>query len=145
MPSWKMGTPGWWTQSAEWVAYVWSQPPFLQPVSGCTRAVSAVPGSPPESAALAARCFSAALRDGTTVHGSCIMGVSSGGRGAGGSSFLLGTCGEKICGSGPGELSLAGFSGSAGFTSLWNPRVQPFVLRNSVKSTVFLLQQDQPL
>lgn len=83
-------------------------------------------------------CFNAGAMVGFNV----ISAVSNGGRfialGLTGSGILTGSSSSSIiCG--------AGFSGSIGLTFECFDSWQPFIFKNSVKSTLFLLQQDQPL
>lgn len=78
---------------------------------------------------------------GATVAVISVIGVSTGGLGI---ASLMGalTSTTSFLSS---LSSFWGFSGSGGLTFECLDRVQPFMLKNSVKSTDFLLQQDQPL
>lgn len=67
-------------------------------------------------------------------------GVSSGGL-----FNEVGTIGLISTGFDSGISSTLGFSGSGGLIFECLDRVQPLMLRNSVKSVHFLLQHDQPL
>lgn len=64
----------------------------------------------------------------------------------GGLSNPLGLTGSGIFSSGSSSTTWgAVFSGSIGLTFECFDSWQPFMFKNSVKSTLFLLQQDQPL
>lgn len=52
---------------------------------------------------------------------------------------------RTISGSGSSTISVGGFSGSGGFSFECFANSQPFIFKNSVKSTLFLLQHVQPL
>lgn len=82
------------------------------------------------------------LRAGATVGCNTVNGVSIGGLGSdslmGARTWISSFCSNSLS-------SLAGFSGSGGLMSECFAKVQPLILRNSVKSTDFLLQQDHPL
>lgn len=82
------------------------------------------------------------LRAGATVGCNTVNGVSIGGLGSdslmGARTLISSFCSNSLS-------SLAGFSGSGGLMSECFAKVQPLILRNSVKSTDFLLQQDHPL
>lgn len=82
------------------------------------------------------------LRAGATMGCKTVNGVSIGGLGndslMGARTWISSFCSNSLS-------SLAGFSGSGGLMSECFAKVQPLILRNSVKSTDFLLQQDHPL
>lgn len=80
------------------------------------------------------------FRAGATVGCITVSGESMGGRGR---ASRMGA--RTSITSSLSDSSLTGFSGSGGFTFECFAKVQPLMLRNSVKSTDFLLQQDQPL
>lgn len=90
------------------------------------------------TARLSIDCFKAGAMVGFNV----ISAVSNGGR-----SNALGFTGSGIL-TGSSSSSMifgAGFSGSIGLTFECLDSWQPFMFKNSVKSTLFLLQHDQPL
>lgn len=84
-------------------------------------------------------CF---LNAGATIGSIVVSGLSQAGR------FIVDRIGLGIFGGGGSSMTtswLEVFSGSGGFTLECLAMVHPLMFRNSVKSTLFLLQQLQPL
>jgi hypothetical protein len=95
-----------------------------------------------ESLAVSLKILSRAVtNEAATVRFSSTRGSLSVGRGVSSGALRF-----SMISSGLGSsIEGAGFSGSAGFTFEWVDLAQPGILRNSLKSVDFLLQQDQPL